>query len=175
MENSVLPTTADILDIFQSSNQHYGIIMCVDDPLCKGRVLVECSTVYDVGAGNWTGWTQYCGIPTGSNQRQGDMGLWIPPVPGMLVLLGFEGGNEQKPYCIPAGAWAANGKPYIPTDAANLGKNALKCSVWKSQAGHTVCMNDTGAAEGMYICDWTGAGSFSMAPGKTVDATPDGP
>lgn len=160
----------------QLCTEHLGIVRCVDDPLGTGRVLVECPSVFGTDAENWVGWCDFAGMPTGSQHKKGDMGIWWPPVPGLLVNVAFESGSKKKPYCYPAGAWADGGKPYIPEDAAAQGnKKALHVRVLKSEAGHSIVMDDNGKQEAMFVCDWTGAGWFSMSPGQVEDAKSSSP
>ena len=117
-EPSILPYEADALQIMQMCSINYGIIMCIDDPETRGRVLVECVSLFGEKPEFWTGWAQY-GIPVGTKDLKGDVGDWLPPIPGQLVYLAFEGGNFQRPICWPAGAWGDDGKPLLPRDAAS--------------------------------------------------------
>ncbi len=173
-ESNVLPVPMDPNQFIMATALHYGIIRCIDDPEVRGRVLVECPGAFDEGAENWSTWAEWSGNPIGSSEKEGDMGLWWPPVPGLFVLLGFEGGNPAKPYCIPCGAWG-DGKPYIPKDAQSQKKKALHMRVLKGEAGHTLLFDDNGKQEAMFLVDWTGAGVWSMCPGKEEDSKSSSP
>lgn len=175
IEHSILPIPKDPIHFFQSGNLHFGIVKSVDDPALRGRVLAECPAVFDTGPENWTGWCDFFGAPTGCQSFKGDMGIWWPPVPGLLVIVGFEGGNPKKPYCFPAGAWADNGEPFLPLDARVQKKKSIHIRMLKSEAGHTLLFDDNGTQEGMFLCDWTGAGWFSRSPGKKEDEKSSSP
>lgn len=165
----LLPVPADMDLIYKSSNLHFGIVKSVEDPQKRGRVLVECPSLFDEGAENWTSWAEFCSTPVGSQNKKGDMGLWWPPVPGLFVMLGFEGGNPKKPYAMPCSAWGQDGEPYVPAEVANAGGKGIHIRCLKSEAGHTLLMDDNGQGEAMFLCDWTGAGHFWHAPGKKAD------
>lgn len=151
-----------------------GIVRSIDDPKGRNRVLVECTSVFGKGEKNWAGWCEYFGYQVG-HQKQGDLGAWCPPVPLMMVGFFFEGNNPKRPCCFPGPAWGDDGKPIIPLEAKNRGiKKALHMRVWKSESGHTLMWDDNGAEEAFYLVDHTGAGWFSMCPGKEEDEKPKG-
>ena len=175
IENSVLPFPDDSFEGTQGTALHFGVVKSVDDPEMRGRVLVECAEVYgDEKPEYWTTWAEWFGNPVGSSEKKGDFGMWWPPVPGLLVALGFEGGNYDRPYCFPASAWGDDGKPYIPIEAKSQKKKSVNVRVLKSVSGATLMFDDNGKQEATFICDWTGAGFFSMAPGKKEDAKSSG-
>ena len=176
IENSTIPVPMDIRLINQAGVLHFGIVMSCRDPQKRGRVLVECPSVYGEGAENWTTWAEYCGNPIGTKAAEGDMGIWWPSKPGMCVLLGFEGGNPERPYCLPGPAWGNKDKPsQIPYEASSSGNNVDKLFVLKSEAGATLCFDDRGKQETTMLVDWTGQGHFFIAPGKTEDAASSAP
>ena len=126
--------------------------------------------MYDEGKENWTAWAEYVGMPLGSSKQGGDHGIWWPPVPGQLVLLGFEGGNPEKPYFIPAGPWKDQ-ETLLPKEIISRIQQASdgainQIRVIKSPSGHTICMDDNPNEEFMYICDWTGAMQYWASPSK---------
>lgn len=170
----VLPVPADPDLMYKASNLHFGIVKSVDDPQKRGRVLVECPSLFDEGAENWTSWAEFCSNPIGSQGKKGDMGIWWPPVPGLFVLLGFEGGNPKKPYALPCGAWSQDDEPYVPGEVKAAGSKGIHVRCLKSEAGHTLLMDDNGTGEAMFLCDWTGAGHFWHAPGKKEDEKSSG-
>lgn len=168
IDRSVLPIPRDVQHIFEAASMHYGVIQCVSDPKNRGRCLIECPSMSDEGAKNWVGWCDYAGMPHGSNEQNGDMGLWWPPVPGQLVLVGFEGGNVKKPFYIPGGPWKDD-DPYLPKEVVNTkerGASINHIRALKSPFGHALVMDDNPQDEGMYLCDWTGSSFYWMNPSK---------
>lgn len=168
IDQSVLPQPKDVQHIFEASCLHYGVIQCTADPKNRGRCLVECPSMSDEGENNWIGWCDYAGVPHGSNNQNGDHGIWWPPVPGQLVLVGFEGGNPEKPYFLPGGPWAES-DPYLPKEVVNRKESGASINhvrTIKTPYGHTLCMDDNPQEEGMYLCDWTGSSLFWMNPSK---------
>ena len=175
-EGSTLPIPKDPSSMYGSSNLYLGIVRSVDDPQQRGRVLVECPAVYGSDdPEHWSTWAEYCANSISSSEKDGDMGVWWPATPGQLVLLGFEAGHPEKPFCIPMGAWGDEGDPQTPKEIKALKKKCINARIFKSPAGHTIFFDDNGTTEAMMICDWTGTGWFSMAPGKKEDAASSSP
>jgi hypothetical protein len=82
----------------------------------------------------------------------------------------FADGNSQALFCIPGPTWGES-DPYLPKEVVKGGDGRERTRIWcdKTEAGHTLLRDDNGKKEGMFLCDWTGAGWFSRCPGKEED------
>ena len=170
IETSTIPVPMDLRLINQAGVMHFGIVMSTADPQARGRVLIECPSIYGTGQENWTTWAEYCGNSIGSKDGKGDMGMWWPAKVGQCVLLGWEGGNPERPFCFPGPAWGNKDKSaQIPYEPKSADKDANKVFALKSEAGATLCFDDRGKGETTMLVDWTGQGHFFIAPGKTED------
>ena len=158
----------------QACSLHLGIVRDVRDPEGRGRVKVEVPSLNSVGSENWLNWCEVIGVPQGSIHDDGDAGIWWPMLPGQAAYVGFLGGDYLQPYCIPGPAWAEKPKPeeaWIPREARNRSlRRKTRIREIKSEAGHTLLMDDNGGQEQMALMDWTGQGLFFTAPGSIPDA-----
>lgn len=176
MYNDKLPITNNPNQILQQSTFHLGVVRDVKDPSGRGRVRVECPSLWDKGEKNWSYWCEICAFPVGSSYRDGDHGIWWTPVPGERVLVGFIAGEHHGAFCIPGPPWQVEPgekQEIIPLEAKKITdrdvREGTRIRQIKSEAGHTWFMDDNGKSECMFVCDWTGAGLFFDAPGKKED------
>ena len=170
IENGTLNIPMDIKAIVQSTAMHFAEVKSNEDTENRNRILVECPSVAGEGKENWVGWVEYCGNPTGGD-KTGDYGLHIPPKVGQMVLMGFEGGNTDRPYCLPGPTWGNGGKaPQTPDEVKTCKEDFHRVACWKSEAGHMIMMDDRGQKESLLITDWAGQSLFFIAPGKVKDA-----
>lgn len=167
----------DYNQIVQQATFHIGFIRDVKDPDKRGRIRVEVPSLWTDKEQCWSGWIDRCALPVGSSYRDGDHGVFWPPIPGEKVLVGFIAGDSFAPFCIPGPTWQidpGDDQEVVPQDAKQIGKKYGKRAItkvrgFKSEAGHTLWMDDNGTAESMMLVDWTGAGIFWDAPGQESD------
>lgn len=172
MYDSNLPyaSTPDLIN--QYGTLHLARVVKVGDPEGRGRVRVECAGLLGTGEKNWTSWIEVAGNGTTGKGR----GTWNPLKKDDMVLVGFLSGDPMAMYCIP-GPPTQNGKgndkSNIPDEAKALHQQdplkATRIMQIKSESGAGIMIDDNGGQETMSITDWTGAGWFSIAPGKTKD------
>lgn len=162
--------------ILQQATFHLGVVRDVKDPEKRGRVRVEVPSIWGQGERCWSYWADVCAFPVGSSYKDGDHGIWWCPVPGERVLVGFIAGQHQGAFVIPGPIWPIDNRPgseVIPTEVKSINqednRQGTRLRVIKSEAGHTILMDDRGTEESMMICDWTGAGIGWYAPGKQKD------
>jgi hypothetical protein len=173
-----LPVGLEPDQVHQSSNFHIATVMDVKDPARRGRVRVKARSVLDDAGGekNWSNWTEVCRFPIGSFTGTGDFGMWWAPMPGEVVALGFLGGDYLYPVVMPFSA--CQGSPEEKTERIPLEAKAIsdqdiregtRIRVIKTEAGHTLLMDDRGGKEKFAIIPWDGSAWFSLAHGKTED------
>lgn len=172
MYDSNLPyaATPDLMN--QYCSFHLARVVKVGDPEGRGRVRVECAGLLGTGQENWTGWIEVAGNgPTGKGR-----GTWNPLKKDDMVLVGFLSGDPMAMFCIPGPPTQdgkGNDKANIPDEALALHKEdplkTTRITQIKSESGAGLMIDDNGGQETMSIMDWTGAGWFSIAPGKTKD------
>ena len=175
--DSKVAIPSELSHVLQASTLHLGIVRDLKDPEGRGRVKVECPTTNHTGRNNWMGWCEPLGLSVSTVNKEGDYGMWWPYVAGQAVVVGFKDGCYWQPYCFPGPAWAEEPenkeKAWIPKEAKKLTKESVRkgtrLRLIKSEAGHTVLMDDNGKQEALAIVDWTGAGIFMAAPGKEED------
>lgn len=157
--------------INQQCTFHPGVVKCLKDPVGLGRVKVEVPGLLSTGKKNWTGWVNIGGTPIGSSKVKGDEGDWWPVQVGQSVLVGFLCGEPTVMWAVPGPSCADGGKPMIPAEPKSYddGRKKTRCRVRKSEAGHTLIMDDNGKSEFLAVVDWTGAGMAIHAPGKEED------
>lgn len=162
--------------INQFCNFHLGIVKNLKDPNRRGRVLVECPGLLSTGKKNWTDWVEVGGTPIGSNKGKGDEGDWWPMQVGQVVLVGFVSGDPHALWAIP-GPPVQDGKgankQLVPLEPKKVGKDdarkGTRCRIRKSEAGHTLLMDDNGKSELLALMNWTGSGIAWHGPGKVED------
>ncbi len=161
---------AELQHLQQACSLHLGIVRDVRDPEGRGRVKVEAPGLNSEGYENWLNWCEVIGVPQGSIYNRGDAGIWWPMLPGQAAYVGFLSGDYLQPYCIPGPAWADKPDPseaLIPTEARNRSlRRKTRIRTIKSEAGHTLFMDDNSSQECMGLIDWTGQGIFFSAPGS---------
>jgi hypothetical protein len=150
---------------------HAAKVISLADPESRGRVLVECPGVMGKGSGNTSCWVEMSGNPVGSAIGKGDEGLWWPLQAGQCVLLGFVSGYPAALWCVPGPAPGDGGKPLIPAEPKSYGdgRKASRCRIIKSEAGHSILMDDNGKSELFAALNWTGSGLAIYGPGKEAD------
>ena len=167
----------ELQHIQQACSLHLGIVRDVRDPEGRGRVRVEVPGLNSVGNENWLNWCEVIGVPQGAIYDDGDAGMWWPMLPGQAAYVGFLSGDYLQPYCIPGPAWAEKPRPeeaWIPREARNRSlRRKTKIRAIKSEAGHTLLMDDNNGQEQMALMDWTGQGLFFTAPGGIPAARED--
>ncbi len=173
-----IPIPREAHHILQGASCHVGVVKDLKDPLRKGRVRVEIRSLLEDGDyRNWSNWCEMSWLPMGGSAGNGDMGMWWCPVPKELVTVAFPGGDYYaSPIVFPFSAWNASKddkSEMIPAEAKVYSDNDVRqgtrIRLLKSEAGHTLLMDDNGKAETLALLDWTGAGHFSVAPGQTED------
>jgi len=162
--------------LLQQAAFHMGVVRDVKDPEGKGRVRVEVPSIWGQGEGCWSYWCEVCSFPVGSAYQKGDHGVWWVPVPGERVLVGFIAGQHQGAFCIPGPIWQwddRKGEQVVPTEVHAVededDRRATRLRIIKSEAGHTILMDDAGTEEAMAVVDWSGAGLAWDCPGKKED------
>ena len=164
--------------LLQATTLHLGVVRDVKDPEGRGRVKVECPTLNHTGNQNWMNWCEPIALSVGSVFNDGDCGMWWPYFPGQAAYVGFKDGDYLQPYVMPGPAWAEEpkklGAEWIPKEAKAMNssggaRKGTRVRVLKSEAGHSILMDDNGQQEAFAVMDWTGAGLFIAAPGKEAD------
>lgn len=168
---------ADPVHMLQVSSLHIGIVRDLKDPEGRGRVKVECPSLNYEGKENWLNWCEVISMPVSTVYAKGDFGQWWPLVPGQSVYITFKSGDYLQPCCFPGPAWSEEpekiGAEYIPSEAKVIVDKDLRkgtrIRVIKSEAGHSIVMDDNGKQETMHIVDWTGSGFFWATTGTQED------
>lgn len=167
----------EIQHILQACSLHLGIARDLKDPEGRGRIKVECPTLNHIGQPNWLNWCDPIGVPVGSVYNEGDCGIWWPYFAGQAVYVGFKDGDYFQPYVLPGPSWSEEpekiGKEWIPKEPKKFNKTSPRMGsrvrIIKSEAGHSILMDDNGKQEALAVVDWTGAGIFIAAPGQEED------
>jgi hypothetical protein len=166
--------------LLQYSTFHTGVIKDVKDPHGRLRVKVEVQGLLDSGKPNWTEWINLSTNPIGSSLGSGDVGMYWPPTVGQSVRVGFLAGQPFALYAFIGPPIGEDGdkddvKPLIPSEARALWKSDkeflknTKIRLIKSEAGHTILMDDNGKQELSAFMNWTGSGLAFYGPGKEED------
>jgi|GEM_PF-1991119 len=173
-----LPISREPWHVLQAATCHVGTVKDLKDPKRRGRVRVEVPNLFDdKSAKCWSNWCEMSWMPGCNARGNGDTGIWWSPVPREMVLVAFPGGDYAAPPIVfPFSAWQATEKDkqeMIPAEAKAMSdqdiRKGTRVRMLKSEAGHTLLMDDNGGEETMALLDWTGAGWFSIAPGKEED------
>jgi hypothetical protein len=155
----------------QYCTHHLGIVKSLSDPKKRGRVCVEVPGLIGEGEENWTAWVEMSGNNVGSNVGKGDEGIWWPAQVGQTVLVGFISGDPFVLWAVPGPPVNDGKKPMIPSEPRSYEKEreVTRCRVLKSEAGHTLLMDDNGKKEILGLMSWTGAGLIFLEGGKEED------
>ena len=172
-----MPISPDPVQVLQQCNFHGAVVRDVKDPQGRGRVRVECQSLWGKGEECWSYWLETCCFPIGSSYRDGDHGMWWCPVPGERVLVGYVAGMTNGAFCMPGFPWQSepgNDKALVPLEAKRIHKEkgprqGTRIRAFKTESGATWFVDDRGKEERMFFVDWTGAGFFSDAPGMIED------
>lgn len=150
---------------------HPGVVKSVADPEGRGRVQIECAGLLGPGQKNWTCWVEQCANPVGSVLKDGDEGDWWPMQAGSACLIGFVCGSPKVMFALPGPPAADGAEQLMPAEpkSYNDGRKITRCRIRKSEAGHTLIMDDNGKSELLALLTWTGAGFVAHEPGKEED------
>lgn len=150
---------------------HLAVVKCLADPEGRGRVQLEAPGLLGPGQSNWTCWVEACTSPVGSALGEGDEGDWWPLQVGQACLVGFPCGDPQANFVIPGPPPADGAEQLMPAEpkSYNDGRKITRCRIRKSEAGHTLIMDDNGKSELLALLTWTGAGFVAHEPGKEED------
>lgn len=150
---------------------HVGVVKSLADPDGRGRVQVECPGLLGSGQKNWTCWVENTGCAVGSAIGKGDEGDWWPLQVGQCVLVGFVCGEPDALWSIPGPPPADGAEQLMPAEPKSYddGRKITRCRIRKSEAGHTLLMDDNGKSELLALMTWTGAGFVAHEPGKEED------
>lgn len=167
----------ELKHVVQACTWHLGIVRDLKDPEGRGRVKIESPEINHTGQNNWVNWCEPLAIPVSSIHYGGDVGIWWPYVPGQAAYVGFKSGDYLQPLCLPGSSWAEKpesiGKELVPVEVKKMNKTSVRMGtrlrVIKSEAGHSLLLDDNGQQEALALVDWTGAGLFLAAPGKQED------
>lgn len=171
LEGPPLPYYPSAFMINQQCTAHVGVVRNLADPDGRGRVQIECPGLLGTGQKNWTCWCENTGSAIGSSIGKGDEGDWWPLQVGQCVLVQFVCGEPDALWVIP-GPPSADGKDQLmPSEPKSYkdGRKITRCRVRKSEAGHTLLMDDNGKSELLALMTWTGAGFVAHEPGKKED------
>ena len=162
--------------INQYCNFHLGVVKNVADPMGRGRIKVEIPGLLNEGKENWTEWLEVSNNPVGTSKGDGDVGMWWPVEPGSAVLVGFIAGDPFALWALPAPPCQTSRSPNtqkVPLEPKARTKEAprkgTRCKIIKSEAGHTMLMDDNGKSELFALLNWTGSGLAISGPGKIED------
>ena len=171
LEGPPLPYYPSAFLINQQCTMHVGVVKSLADPDGRGRVQVECPGLLGSGQKNWTCWVENTGSAIGSAIGKGDEGDWWPLQVGQCVLVGFVCGEPDALWSIPGPPPADGAEQLMPAEpkSYNDGRKITRCRIRKSEAGHTLLMDDNGKSELLALMTWTGAGFVAHEPGKEED------
>ena len=171
LEGPALPYYPSAFLINQFCTAHVGVVKNLADPEGRGRVLVECPGLLGTGQKNWTCWVENTGNACGSSIGEGDEGDWWPLQVGQCVLIQFVCGEPDALWAIPGPPPADGAEQLMPAEpkSYNDGRKITRCRIRKSEAGHTLLMDDNGKSELLGLLTWTGAGFIAHEPGKEED------
>lgn len=171
-----IPIPAEAYHLLKASTFHLGRVKDLKDPDGRGRVRLEVTSLLGDGKEHWSGWVEPMAHHIGSSRREGDCGIWWQPVVDQFVLVGFLNGDYDAPFYIPGPAWQkelTQISPLIPKEVKNVIladlRQGTRVRVFKTEAGHTLLMDDNGKMEKLALVDWTGSGLYLVAPGKEED------
>jgi hypothetical protein len=155
----------------QFCNFHPGVVKSLADPEGRGRAQIECPGLLGSGNKNWTCWVEWGGTPVGSSKDKGDEGDWWPLQVGQCVLVGFVCGEPDALWMLPGPPCADGAEQQIPAEpkSYNDGRKITRCRIRKSEAGHTLLMDDNGKSELFAMLNWTGSGIAFYGPGTEED------
>ncbi len=155
----------------QFCNFHPGVVRNLKDPEGRGRIMVECPGLLGTGKKNWTCWVEMGGVIAGSSKEKGDEGDWWLPQVGQCVLVGFVAGYPEAMWYLPGPPCSDEGKQQIPAEAKahKDGRKITRCRIRKSEAGHSLIMDDNGKEELFALLNWTGSGLAFWGPGTEKD------
>jgi len=157
--------------INQFCNFHPGVVKNLNDPEGRGRVQVEVPGLLGTGKKNWTCWIEIGGTPIGTNKGAGDEGEWWPLQVGQCVLIGFVCGDPNALWLLPGPPCSDDDDPLVPAEPKSYGRGrpTTRCRIRKSEAGHSLIMDDNGKSELLALLNWTGSGIAWHGPGKQED------
>jgi hypothetical protein len=157
--------------INQFCTAHTGKVMCLADPEGRGRAQILCPGLLDSGQKNWTCWVEMSGNPCGSAIGEGDEGDWWPVQVGQAVMVQFVCGEPEALWFVPGPPPADGAEQLMPAEpkSYNDGRKITRCRIRKSEAGHTLLMDDNGKSELFAMLNWTGSGIAFYGPGKEED------
>lgn len=131
-----------------------GLVLDNADPEGLGRVKVQFPWQRKISQS--TPW-----IKTSTPYAGSGRGFYFVPEKGEEVLVGFEGGNPEKPYVI-GGGFNANAKSGFADRANNI-------KAIRTRSGHTIELNDTEGGEMITINDKDGNSiQINTSEGKMV-------
>ena len=160
---TTIPENTDPYFVRTTSNQ-LGMIADNKDPKKLGRVKVNFWWMEGNQASPW--------IKVASPYTSGGSGFYFIPSKGTRVLIAFEGGNVEKPYCLgtlydeasgPDKAWAGN------KDDSNAKIHAIRTT-----SGQTIELHDDSGNEKIRIYDTGGKNEITLDSAKgeiTIKAT----
>jgi uncharacterized protein involved in type VI secretion and phage assembly len=160
---TTIPENTDPYFVRTTSNQ-LGMIADNKDPKKLGRVKVNFWWMEGNQASPW--------IKVASPYTSGGSGFYFIPSKGTRVLVAFEGGNVEKPYCLgtlydeasgPDKAWAGN------KDDSNAKIHAIRTT-----SGQTIELHDDSGNEKIRIYDTGGKNEITLDSAKgeiTIKAT----
>lgn len=167
---------AEVYHIVQSCTFHLGKVKDLKDPDGRGRVRLEIPSLLGEGSKNWSNWAEPIFHNISTEDNDGDMGIWSLPVVNQLVMVGFQNGDYDSPIYLPGPPWQEKLEqfsPMVPKEARKISegdrRQGTRLRIVKSEAGHSLIMDDNGKMEKCALVDWTGAGIYMVGPGKEAD------
>jgi hypothetical protein len=168
-----LPVPSNLYSVFLANSFQLGRVLDLND---KTRFGVEIPSLYGTGEDRIFNWVETAGLPLGTTdeKREGDCGIYWPPVAGQYVLVGNIAGNPQHKFAIagpPGYISFENDDPSIPKEVKEVMKKrgareGTRIRMLKSEAGHTLAFSDNEGQEAAFLMDSTGQTFFMVAPGK---------
>jgi len=164
---------AEVYHIVQGCTFHIGRVKDLKDPDGRGRIRVEIPSILGEGQQNWSNWAEPIFNNISTEDNEGDMGTWSLPFVNQLVMVTFQGGDYDYPIYVPGPPWQEKLEefsPMVPKEAKKLSeqdrRKGTRLRIAKTEAGHSLIMDDNGKQEKVALIDWTGAGLYLVAPGK---------
>lgn len=166
----------DLYHVVQACSWHMGRVKDLKDPDGRGRVRVELPSLLGEGQQHWTNWAEPIGLHISSEDNDGDVGTWWLPTHNQIVMVGFRAGDYLAPIYLPGPPWQEELEefsPMTPLEAKTVSqqdrRKGTRLRIMKTEAGHSLVMDDNGKDEKLALVDWTGAGFYLVAPGKKAD------
>jgi hypothetical protein len=152
-------------------------IVDLKDPMSRGQAKVNVENLQDGGYDNTTHWTPILGNQLSGNEQRLASGIWWPPQPGDMGLVGYKNGDMPlQPFFLPGTVQAKEPKEkqaILPGEVKTISDMDVRkgTRVYKisTPAGHGFWASDIEGQEMMQVGPGTGEGMFFVCKSKGSD------